>query len=99
MQGFWTIVPASPLLVILSGTCSNKPLIPLELFGLIIWLLGFIIESVADHQKSVFRSDDSNRNKFIKTGLWKYSRHPNYVGEIIIWIGNTIFAYASLKGL
>lgn len=57
-----------------------------------------MIEVVADTQKNTFRSVKSNKGSFIKTGLWKYSRHPNYVGEFLIWIGAGVFAIPSLSG-
>jgi steroid 5-alpha reductase family enzyme len=59
--------------------------------GLAIWLTGLIIESTADIQKYRFSHDPDNRNRWIESGIWKYSRHPNYFGEILIWIG--IFTY------
>ena len=62
--------------------------------GLFISLLGILIESIADHQKFVFKSKDINKGKFINTGIWKYSRHPNYLGEILMWFG--IYIYCSV---
>merc|ERR1711937_946523 len=51
-----------------------------------IWLFGFIMELEADNQKMALRSNPANRNKFITTGVWKYCRHPNYFGEITMWV-------------
>jgi steroid 5-alpha reductase family enzyme len=56
------------------------------------------IEVTADNQKSAFNDNPANRDKFISTGIWSYSRHPNYVGEIVLWLGATIFAVPSLAG-
>ena len=67
--------------------------------GLFIFVLGFIIEVIADHQKTVIRKDESNKNKFISTGLWSYSRHPNYLGEILLWFGVAIMSFSSLQDL
>ncbi len=55
--------------------------------GLVIWLMAIVIESVADLQKLNFNSQPRNRGKWIDSGLWRYSRHPNYLGEMMIWIG------------
>ena len=65
--------------------------------GAIIWIIGLIIESFADAQKFSFKK--KNKGKFIQTGLWKYSRHPNYFGEMLCWIGIYVFAGVWLWGL
>ena len=57
------------------------------------------IEVIADHQKTVFRKDVNNKDKFISTGLWSYSRHPNYLGEILLWFGVAIMSFSSLQDL
>lgn len=59
--------------------------------GLLIWGIGFAIESVADMQKYRFINDIKNKGKWINTGIWKYSRHPNYFGEILLWVGIYIY--------
>ncbi len=66
--------------------------------GFIVWLIGFGIEVIADRQKSVFNSMPANKGKFISTGLWSWSRHPNYFGEIVLWIGVAIIALPILRG-
>jgi steroid 5-alpha reductase family enzyme len=53
---------------------------------------------VSDAQKNRFRADPANRGKFIQTGLWAWSRHPNYFGEIVLWIGVAIIALPVLRG-
>ena len=60
--------------------------------GAVVWLGGLLIEAAADAQKSAFKAKDTNRGRIITTGLWRYSRHPNYFGEILVWWG--LFAYA-----
>ena len=65
--------------------------------GIILFIIGFTLEIIADTQKTNFRKIENNRDKFITTGIWKYSRHPNYLGEIILWIGVAIISYSSLE--
>jgi steroid 5-alpha reductase family enzyme len=67
-----------------------------DAIGLAIWLLGFCIEVAADRQKSQFRRESPGR--FIDTGLWAWSRHPNYFGEIVLWIGIAVMASSTLHG-
>ena len=70
---------------------------PLILVGFLIWLFGLSIESIADFQK--YRFNKSNQGKWISLGLWKYSRHPNYFGEMLCWIGVYLFVFNSLTGI
>jgi steroid 5-alpha reductase family enzyme len=64
----------------------------------LVWVFGFVIEVTADSQKSRFRADPENKGKFIHTGLWAWSRHPNYFGEIVLWIGVAVIALPILRG-
>ena len=73
-------ITALPVFVLLS-TRDRTPLGQLDYLGLGLWVTGFLTEVVADRQKSAFRGDAANRDKFISTGLWKISRHPNYFGR------------------
>ena len=66
--------------------------------GFVLWAAGFAVEVVADQQKSRFRADPANRGRFISTGLWSRSRHPNYFGEILLWIGVSVIALPVLQG-
>lgn len=66
--------------------------------GGVVWLTGLLIEAVADAQKSAFRAKDANRGRFIASGLWRYSRHPNYLGEILVWWGLFLYAVPFLDG-
>ena len=66
--------------------------------GTSIWFVGLVIEAVADRQKSAFKGKSENRGRFIQSGLWKYSRHPNYFGEILVWWGLFVFAVPFLHG-
>ncbi len=64
--------------------------------GTLIWGIGFYFESVADKEKFEFKSDKKNKGKWIDIGLWKYSRHPNYFGECMMWIGVYVFTLPAL---
>ena len=66
--------------------------------GFLLWVVGFVIEILADNQKKIFRENPSNKGKFISSGLWAWSRHPNYFGEIILWLGIAIIAFPSMEG-
>ena len=66
--------------------------------GLGVWLFGFAVEVVADAQKSSFKNDPVNQGQFIRTGLWAWSRHPNYFGEIVLWTGVAVMAIPVLTG-
>lgn len=63
-----------------------------------LWLLGLAYESIADQQKFSFKNDPANENRWIDTGLWKYSRHPNYFGEILLWWGLFVAVLPTLSG-
>ena len=97
LQGMWV---SMCLLCVLTALSSYSGIIMNNVFyiGLLIFILGFIIEVVADHQKTVFRKDLNNKDKFISTGLWAYSRHPNYFGEILLWLGIAVMSFSSLEG-
>ena len=68
------------------------------MLGVIVWLIGFAIEVVADTQKRRFRADPANAGRLISTGLWSRSRHPNYFGEILLWSGVALMAVPTLSG-
>ena len=67
-------------------------------FGLVTFFVGMSIEVISDNQKTQFRKDPKNKDRFINTGLWSRSRHPNYVGEITLWSGVAIISFSSLEG-
>ena len=97
LQGLWVLFTASAALVAI--TTSERA--PIDLFfwiGATVWVFGFAWEIVADNQKSAFKADPANKGKFIDVGLWKWSRHPNYFGEITLWTGILIMAIPVLKG-
>ena len=97
IQGLWiTFTAGAALAAITSGERASFGVI--GVIGTVTWLLGFGIEALADRQKSAFRADPANRGRFITTGLWAWSRHPNYFGEIVLWTGMAIIAIPVLEG-
>ena len=64
-----------------------------------MWVAGFVVEVIADQQKSRFREDPANAGRFINVGLWARSRHPNYFGEILLWAGISVMAIPYLSGI
>jgi steroid 5-alpha reductase family enzyme len=97
LQGMWVSICSACALTAIS-TSKGVQVNSLLYVGLAFFLIGFLIEVVADSQKSKFRSNPENKNKFVNTGLWSLSRHPNYLGEITLWIGITIMSISSLSG-
>ena len=93
-QGLWIFLTLFSILT-LKDYRESSSLNLLNFLGIFIFIFGFSIEIISDHQKSIFRNDLSNKNKFISTGFWKYSRHPNYFGEIILWIGVSFVCFYS----
>ena len=97
LQGLWvTVTLAAELAAITSN--PQKPFGLFSLIGFLIWTIGFSIEAAADVQKNRFRKDPANKGKFINTGLWIWSRHPNYFGEIVLWTGVALIALPVLRG-
>jgi len=97
IQGLWVTFTAAAALVAITTT-NRKELDAFALVGLLVWIFGFAIEVFADMQKSHFSADPANKGKFIRTGLWSRSRHPNYFGEITLWVGVAIIALPVLQG-
>jgi steroid 5-alpha reductase family enzyme len=97
LQGLWVTFTAAAALAAITTTV-RKELGLFALIGSLVWVFGFTMEAVADAQKSRFRADPENKGKFIQTGLWAWSRHPNYFGEIVLWIGVSIIALPILRG-
>jgi steroid 5-alpha reductase family enzyme len=99
IQSLWCFLVASPALVaVTSEACSTCPTGVLDVVGWSIWFGAFGFEVIADRQKEAFRKDPANNGKFITIGLWAYSRHPNYFGEIMMWIGICISGSACFHG-
>ncbi len=95
LQGLWVFLT---LCAALAAITSLRPaaLGVLDGVGLSIWVAGFSIEVIADRQKSRFR--DAHPGRFVNTGLWAWSQHPNYFGEIVLWSGIAVMAASTLHG-
>lgn len=85
LQGVMMLVISYPLVLITQSPASGFTL--LDGLGLAIWVIGFLFEAIGDKQLATFIKDTSNKGKIIRTGLWKYTRHPNYFGEATMWWG------------
>ena len=90
LQGFLALVVVIPVPLIIVS--DNPPLNLLDLFGFIVWTIGFFFEATGDYQLDVFKRDPAAKGKIMQTGLWKYSRHPNYFGEVTMWWGIYLIA-------
>jgi steroid 5-alpha reductase family enzyme len=97
LQGLWVSLTLAAALAAITTTV-RKDLGVVAIIGLLIWAAGFGVEAVADLQKSRFRADPANKGRFIHSGLWAWSRHPNYFGEITLWIGVALIALPVLQG-
>lgn len=97
LQGLWVVMTAATALAAMTGG-NVVALGPWAGAGAALWVLGFAIEAIADDQKRRFRRDAANRGKFIRHGLWAWSRHPNYLGEILLWLGVALVAAPALQG-
>ena len=99
IQGLWVFLTMIVVIVINTQADSAPALGIWDGIGLSIWILGFSIEVIADNQKTVFNSEPNNEGKWIDCGLWSYSRHPNYLGEILLWNGIAFFGVSCFTGL
>lgn len=97
LQGFWVFMCTLPAITAIAS--ASKTADTFLVVGTILWLFGFVVEVVADQQKSKFNQNPKNKGQFISTGLWSISRHPNYVGEVLLWTGIAIIAIPVLSGL
>ena len=98
LQGLWVSLCSMCALTAISSE-TGLIINTLLYIGLILFVAGFLIEIIADKQKSKFRAILENKDKFITSGLWARSRHPNYFGEIVLWSGIAVMSFSSLEGL
>ena len=98
LSGLWVTLCSMCALVAISspeGLVMNA----LTYIGIILFIIGFGIEIIADNQKTTFRSIEANKDSFITSGLWSKSRHPNYFGEVLLWFAIAVISFSSLEGL
>ena len=97
LQAVWVIFTSCAALFIISAS-EPSPLGSFFWAGSLIWLTGFAFEVIADRQKRAFKANAANKGRFIKHGLWAWSQHPNYFGEITLWFGILVIAFPMLSG-
>ena len=97
-QAAWVVFTAgASILAILSPVEAELEVI--AFIGIFLWWSGFLIEVISDYQKRKFRETSDPKTEFISTGLWGRSRHPNYFGEITLWVGMAVISLSSLSGV
>lgn len=84
LQGILALIISVSLMAAING---QPEMGTLDFLGVSLWLTGFLFESVGDFQLSRFRADEANKGRVLDTGLWRYTRHPNYFGDFCIWWG------------
>ncbi len=99
IQGLWVFLTMIVVIVINSQANPAPALGIWDAMGMSLWLLGFVIEVTADNQKTAFNAESNNQGKWIDRGLWSYCRHPNYLGEILLWTGIACFGVPCFTGL
>ncbi|CAL8319635.1 unnamed protein product [Merluccius merluccius] len=97
IQAVWVFVTLLPTLM-LNAERRDVPVGARDFVGWGVWGLGFVTQAVADQQKWFFKRDPHNAGKFIRHGLWSYSRHPNYLGEVLQWSGLWLSASRVMRG-
>lgn len=96
LQGLLIVIISLPLTMVIKS--AEYPIGILDAFGVCIWLLGFAFETVGDYQLLKYKRDPANKGKIMTQGLWKYTRHPNYFGEVVLWWGLYIIALSVPQG-
>lgn len=91
-QGLLIWIISMPLQIVMA---RNTPLSPVDLIAGLLWLAGFLFETIGDLQLARFKADPANRGKVMDRGLWGYTRHPNYFGDSLVWWGFYLFAFAA----
>ena len=98
LQGMWVFICSSAALVAIASP-MDVVINSVFFLGLALFVLGFVVEVIADNQKTRFRSIPGNKDQFINEGLWARSRHPNYFGEITLWTGITVMGISTFEGM
>ena len=97
IQGLWVFLTLAMALAAITSE-SKMAIDVFAVIGTLIWIFGFSIEVIADQQKTNFKDDPANKDSFITVGLWSWSRHPNYFGEMVLWIGIAVISFPVLIG-
>ena len=97
-QAAWVVFTAGASILAILSPVEAK-LETVVFIGIFLWWSGFLIEVIADYQKRKFKETSNPKTKFISTGLWARSRHPNYFGEITLWVGMSVISLSSLSGI
>lgn len=97
LQGFLAILVVSPALFIFT-LGGDTALTMLDIMGVIIWMIGFLFEAIGDYQLTVFMKEKKPKGMIMQRGLWKYTRHPNYFGEVTQWWGIWLMAVSITNG-
>lgn len=96
-QILWVFLVSLP--VVLANSCGEQSDGSFgearDIIGIVLWTVGLAVENAADTSKSTFNDNPANKGKLLRSGVWKYSRHPNYFGEMLCWVGLTIAASAN----
>jgi steroid 5-alpha reductase family enzyme len=90
LQGLMMLIIAYPIVVV--AAAPIEPVGIVALFGILIWIIGFYFEALGDYQLMRFKKNSENKGKIIRSGLWRYTRHPNYFGEVVMWWGVFLLA-------
>lgn len=97
LQALWVSLTAIAAWTAMTST-DGAPFGVLTAVGLVVWVIGFAVEVKADTEKSAFAENPANAGRFISSGIWAWSRHPNYFGEITLWIGMALIAIPAFDG-
>jgi len=98
VQALWVFLTSLAAVVVIATDSPDSSMSWIEVLGTMLWAFGFGVEVIADHQKTRFVQDPVNTGRFITTGLWAWSRHPNYFGEIVLWLGVFVIGVVGFEG-
>uniref|UniRef100_M4BTV5 Uncharacterized protein n=1 Tax=Hyaloperonospora arabidopsidis (strain Emoy2) TaxID=559515 RepID=M4BTV5_HYAAE len=98
-QILWVFFVSLPVILANSSSAQNNNGFgeARDIIGLVLWAIGMVVEYAADASKSAFHDDPKNKGKLLRSNVWKYSRHPNYFGEILCWVGMTVICSANFS--
>lgn len=97
LQCGFMLLMSAPILI--AAEAAPAPVSALSMAGVLLWLIGFFFEAVGDYQLSVFVKNKSHKDDIMQTGLWRYTRHPNYFGEVLLWWGLFLVVLPAQHGI